>query len=92
GWGRRLMAGLQEAAHSVGAALVGGDLSRSPGPVAVDVMVAGRVERPVLRDGAQPGDEVWVTGTLGAAGAALRLLLAGGELPDELRQPFARPL
>ena len=32
-----------------------------------------------------------MTGTLGAAGAAVRLLLAGGELPQALRPAFAHP-
>lgn len=91
GWGLRLVAGVEEAARQVGAALVGGDLSRSPGPAVVDVVALGKAEAPVLRDGAAPGDEVWVTGELGAAGAALALLSGGRHPPDGLRRAFARP-
>jgi thiamine-monophosphate kinase len=56
--------------------VIGGNLTRSPGPLLVDVTVTGTVKpRCVLtRAGARPGDEVYVTGTLGAAGAGLRML------------------
>jgi thiamine-monophosphate kinase len=91
GWGTRLMSGVREAASAVGAALVGGDVSRTPGAVVVDVVAVGRVQRPVLREGARAGDEVWVTGALGAAGAAVTLLQAGKPVPDELRATFSRP-
>jgi thiamine-monophosphate kinase len=92
GWGTRLMSGVREAAASVGAVLVGGDVSRTPGPAVVDVVAVGRARKPVLRDGARVGDEVWVSGALGAPGAALALLEAGRPLPEALRAPFARPL
>jgi len=86
-----VQAGVREAGDSVGAAVIGGDLSRSPGPLVIDVVVLGRTARPRLREGARPGDEVWVTGTLGASGAALEVLEAGGELSPDLRESFARP-
>lgn len=86
-----LQRGVEEACAQVGAAVVGGDLSRSPTILVVDIMALGRVDAPVLRDGARVGDEVWVTGRLGAAGAALRVLLRG-EMPDPaLRSAYARP-
>lgn len=61
------------AAHRV--ALVGGDTTR--GPLSVCVTVHGFVEpgRALRRDGARIGDEVWVSGTLGDAAAALELVL-----------------
>ncbi|MBW3631086.1 MAG: hypothetical protein KY464_17575, partial [Gemmatimonadetes bacterium] len=61
--------------------VLGGDLTRSPGPVVIDVTVVGEAKRPVLRSGAQPGDEVWVTGELGGAGVTVARLLRG-ELPN----------
>lgn len=56
-------------AHRV--ALVGGDTTR--GPLSVCVTVHGFVEpnRALRRDGARIGDDVWVSGTLGDAAAAL---------------------
>lgn len=83
--------GVQEAAALSGAAVLGGDFSRSPGPVFVDVAVVGRAATPVRRSGARPGDEVWVTGALGAAAAALLRWQEGGEPPPALRDAFVRP-
>ncbi len=85
-------AGLREAATAVGAVVIGGDVSRSPGPLVVDVVVVGRTPAPVLRAGARPGDEVWVTGTLGASAAAVRLWEGGEEPGPELRAAFAHPV
>ena len=92
GWARRLMDGLEQAAREAGAGLVGGDTSRSPGPAVVDVLSVGRCKSPVLRNGARAGDEVWVTGELGGASAALRLLREGRPVPEGSRGAFAHPV
>lgn len=84
--------GVRAAAGAVGAAVLGGDLSRSPGPLFLDVTVVGRAHTPVLRAGARPGDEVWVTGALGGAGAAVALWNSGREPEAGLRAAFARPV
>lgn len=70
------------AAHGV--ALVGGNITRTPGPLAIDVTATGSVHprRVLRRSGARPGDHVYVTGTLGDAAVGLRLLQAGGGAPD----------
>nr|WP_255703412.1 thiamine-phosphate kinase [Lysobacter sp. GX 14042] len=54
--------------------LVGGDTTC--GPLAVGVTVHGFVEpgRALLRSGARPGEDIWVSGTLGDAAGALALL------------------
>jgi thiamine-monophosphate kinase len=85
------MQGVGHACRAVGAGLLGGDLTRSTGPVVVTVTVIGHAQRPVLRSGARSGDEVWVTGCLGGAGAALDLLSAGGVVPASLRSAFVHP-
>jgi thiamine-monophosphate kinase len=56
--------------------VVGGNLTRSPGPLVIDVTVMGSVKRrqALTRAGARPGDEIYVSGTLGAAAAGLRML------------------
>ena len=66
------------AAHQV--ALIGGNISRSPGPLMVDVMATGTVRRRriLTRTGARPGDGVYVTGTIGDALVGLRSLQRGG--------------
>jgi len=85
-------AGILEVARDVGAVVLGGDLSRSPGPLVVDVVVVGRVGEAALRAGAAAGDEVWVTGTLGASAAAVRLWASGRQPGPELRRAFAHPV
>jgi len=85
-------AGVRAMAESVGAAVIGGDVSRSPGPLVLDVVALGRAGWPVQRNGAEPGDHVWVTGSLGGSAAAVRAWEEGGAPPAELRARFAAPL
>lgn len=89
--GPALMAGARAAADAVDAAVLGGDLTRSPGPIVVDVVVLGEAREPVLRTGARPGDELWVTGELGAAAAAVAAWRRGTAPPAGARAAFARP-
>jgi thiamine-monophosphate kinase len=84
--------GVREAAEAVNAAVLGGDLSRSPGPLMLDVAVVGCTLWPVLRNGAEPGDELWVTGRLGASAAAVRAWQQGEQPSPEARDAFARPV
>ena len=56
--------------------VAGGNLTRSPGPLMLDVTVIGSVKprQALTRSGARPGDDVYVSGTIGAAAAGLRRL------------------
>lgn len=86
-----VMAGVRKAAESCGASLIGGDLSRSPGPLVLDVVVIGRTASPCYRTGSQAGDQIWVTGALGGSAAAVRIWEGGQEPPQVLREAYARP-
>jgi len=85
-----IMAGVGAAAQRVGAAVLGGDLVRSKRYI-VDVCVLGWTARPVRRDGARPGDGLWVTGALGGPQTALRSLATGRRPSPALFRRFARP-
>ena len=54
-------------AHAV--VVAGGNVSRTPGPLAIDVTALGDAGRVVARTGARPGDGVWITGTVGKSTA-----------------------
>ncbi|WP_354527544.1 thiamine-phosphate kinase [Nakamurella sp. UYEF19] len=74
--------GLHDAAHEAGAAVVGGDMTRSETlTIAVTVLGDLRGARPVLRSGARPGDEVAIIGRLGWAAAGLAVLSRGFRSP-----------
>jgi thiamine-monophosphate kinase len=67
------------ATAAAGAALIGGNLARSPAGLVVDATFIGSVgrRRVLTRAGGKPGDELFVTGTLGGAAAGLGMLRSG---------------
>jgi thiamine-monophosphate kinase len=86
-----VMSGVGAAAGSVGARVLGGDLSS--GPVwSLAITVIGRTGRPVTRGGAEPGDRLWVTGALGGSRAALEAWRQGGQPSAPARERYAHPM
>jgi thiamine-monophosphate kinase len=75
-WLERFSAGLLDLAGQHGVALVGGDTTR--GPLTVSVQLLGHVARgtALRRSGGHDGDILAVTGTLGDAGAGLKFRAA----------------
>ncbi len=94
-WGPELAeqigVGCRDAAQELGAALVGGDLSHGGQQLALDVAALGKVNAPLLRSRARPGDDVWVTGSLGGAAAAVRAWKAGERASELWRERFWAP-
>jgi thiamine-monophosphate kinase len=68
-----------ELGQQFGCEVIGGNLTRSPGPLVVDITAVGEVRprRVLTRSGGQPGDELWVSGSIGAAAAGLEMLRSG---------------
>ncbi len=66
--------------------VIGGNLTRSPGPLILDVTVAGSIKRRqvLTRSGARPGDFLYVTGTIGGSAAGLEMLRSAGNLEASL--------
>lgn len=87
-WVAAFAAGAGEAARAYGVTLIGGDTTRSPGPRFVSITMGGRcVGAPARRSGGRPGDDVWVTGVLGLAGAGYVLMDPPPEALAALRRP-----
>ena len=68
-----LLDGFAEMAFAAKTTLAGGNLTRSPGPLVVDVSLVGSAKprRILRRSGGRPGDVLYVTGSIGAAAAGL---------------------
>ena len=75
-WVDRFLKGLLELAQEFKVPLAGGDTAQSPAGIQADIVVVGSVPKgtAVLRSGAKPGEQIYATGELGGAAAALALL------------------
>jgi thiamine-monophosphate kinase len=72
-WIERYYAGIRSAADAHRVAIVGGNVTSTPGPFSADITLLGEIEpdRAVLRSGAREGDAILVTGSVGMAAAGL---------------------
>ncbi|MDA8383104.1 MAG: thiamine-phosphate kinase [Betaproteobacteria bacterium] len=73
-WLEQFSAGFFALARRYGVDLVGGDTSRGPLTVCVQIMGEVPPGQALRRSGAQPGDDLWVSGHLGDAALALAYL------------------
>ncbi len=89
-WVVDLMTGIRDEAEELGAAVVGGDVTRSDNTV-VSVTALGTTGRAVTRSGARPGDVVAMAGRQGWAAAGLTVLSRGFRSPRALVQAYQRP-
>ena len=86
-----LVDGLAALATRFNVSVVGGNITRTSGPLVVDVTAGGSVasRRWLTRNGAVAGDEIWVSGTIGGAKAGFEKLSEMGS-PDP-RSPIPDP-
>jgi thiamine-monophosphate kinase len=76
----RLVDGVLAVAGTYKVTLIGGNITQTSGPLTVDITAIGSAKprRILTRAGARPGDEVYVTGTLGEAAVGLQRLQVAG--------------
>jgi thiamine-monophosphate kinase len=93
----QLLDGLCDLGLRFNCPLIGGNLARDPTHLSLSLTVLGHVPlgTAVLRGGARPGDEIWVSGRLGGSAAGLQTLLQSIPLADAvcaaLQQRYAQP-
>jgi thiamine-monophosphate kinase len=90
-WVMQFYDGMVELADSLNVEIVGGDLCRSPGPIIIDVTVIGENKQSFTRKGAQPGDWLAVTGSLGLSHAGMLALQKELYIYAEGTQKHLRP-
>jgi thiamine-monophosphate kinase len=91
-WVDQLADGLAAECETVGAAVVGGDISSSS-VITIAVTALGDLEGrdPVLRSGARPGDVVAMAGRIGLAAAGHTVLSRGFRSPKPLVEAYRQP-
>lgn len=94
-WLHAFSEGVAQASAQYGLPLVGGDTTAGPLTISVSVMGAVPGDQALLRSGAQVGDSVCVTGTLGDAAAAVDFLRdrwqPSAAVGEVILQQFNRP-
>jgi thiamine-monophosphate kinase len=92
-WDRAFLAGLDEVLRTFGCPLLGGDTVKLPpdAPRILSLTALGRSAHAPRRDGARAGDGLWITGTIGDAGAGLAIA-QGAAGPASLLARYRRPI
>jgi thiamine-monophosphate kinase len=74
--------GLGDLAEESGTHLLGGDTTKSPKHLIINIVVVGKMQTDKIkyRSKAKPGDDVFLTGFIGGSGAGLKLLLEEKEV------------
>jgi thiamine-monophosphate kinase len=93
-WDRAFVDGLGTALGAFGLELLGGDTVSAPAgaPRTLGLTAIGEAAGPVpSRAGARPGDRLWVSGSIGDAGAGLRIARGEIEGPEVLVERYRQP-
>ncbi len=80
-WLTEFSRGLFSCADQFGVELIGGDTTRGPLNITIQIMGEVPIGQSLQRSGAQAGDDIWVSGHLGSAALALRHLQNITQLP-----------
>jgi thiamine-monophosphate kinase len=72
-WIENLARGMKHEADSAGALIVGGDIARGP-KIVISMTAVGSAQSPILRSGAQVGDDLYLSSLTGWSAAGLELL------------------
>jgi thiamine-monophosphate kinase len=93
-WLEEFARGLAEDQNRFSVSLMGGDTTSTPGPLTLAVTAVGYTPegRMIRRAGAQPGDHVFVSGSIGDAGGGLAVLTQGAieTYPEAVRHLIDR--
>jgi thiamine-monophosphate kinase len=89
-WVAAMSQGFMKLARQHGVDLIGGDTTKGPLNLCVQIIGEVPVRQALRRDGAKPGDDIWVSGTLGDAALAVaaknkRIKLKPAELKQAMR-------
>jgi thiamine-monophosphate kinase len=90
-WVSQFLKGLLKLADGFQVTLAGGDTAQSPNSIQADIVVVGSAPngKAIRRSGARSGDAIYVTNSLGASAATLKLLAEGRKLrPVEYPRHF----
>jgi thiamine-monophosphate kinase len=89
-WVDRFFNGLLSLSDEFKVSLAGGDTAQSPAGIQADIVVVGSIAKgqAVLRSGARCGDQIYVTGELGGAAAAVAQLAARRRIGREASAHF----
>lgn len=90
-WALDFARGFAAECGTVGAVVVGGDLTRADQVVVAVTVIGQCLQAPVLRSGARPGDVLAIAGRQGWAAGGLAVLGRGFRSPRVLVEAYRRP-
>jgi len=90
-WLKPFSLGLASLAKQFNLTLIGGDTTKGPKTISIQILGFIESNQAILRQGAKVGDNLYVTGTLGDAGFALQQLLAKKKPSKEIQNRLDRP-
>ena len=91
-WLKEFTSGFLELAKQHSVSLIGGDMSRGPLSITINIQGLVSIDSALKRDGAQKDDLIYVTGTLGDAGVGLDIIQGKLSIGNEYDTFFLKSL